>query len=383
MDFVLSQEQVLLQKMGADFAEQQIRPHASEWDEKKYFPKSMLKEAAKLGMAAMIPSEDIGGSALKRLDAVLVIEQLATACVSTSAYLSIHNMVTTIIDSYGSDVLRLKWGPLLADMSVFGSYCLTEPESGSDAAALKTRAEQDGDSFIINGSKAFISGGGESDIYLCMVRTGTEGSHHDISCILIEKNTEGLSFGSQERKIGWHNQPTSMLFFENCRVPKSNLVGEMGKGFNIALNALNGGRINIGACSLGGAQACLQLAKDYLQERKQFGKTLTEFQALRFELAQMATELHAARLMVYRAAHALDEALPDAPMYAAMAKKHATDIAFNISNRVMQLHGGYGCLQDYPVERFFRDLRINQVVEGTNEIMKEIIAKHVLEKDVL
>lgn len=383
MDFQLTQEQVLLQNMAADFAQNQMLPNASTWDEEKYFPIDTLREAAKLGMAGMVARQDIGGSGLKRLDAVLVLEQLASACVSTSAFLSIHNMVTSILDQYADENLRKKWGKRLTQMEVLGSYCLTEPESGSDAASLKTRAVKKDGGYVINGSKAFISGGGVSDIYLCMVRTNQETSHHGISCLLVEKNSKGLTFGEQERKIGWQSQPTAMLFFEDCYVPEENLIGEEGIGFKIALNALNGGRANIGACSLGGAHACIQSTKAYMQERKQFGKHLSEFQALRFELAEMVTAYQAAKLMVYRAAAALDKELPEAPMYAAMAKQYASNTAFKISDKAMQLHGGYGCLKDYPVERFFRDLRIHQVVEGTNEIMSEIISRNILERDVL
>ncbi len=379
MDFQLNQEQLLLQGMAKEFAQKTLAPNAAHWDETEHFPTDILREAARLGMAGMVAREDIGGSGLKRLDAVLVLEQLAAGCVSTSAYLSIHNMVTSILDKYASPTLRENWGRRLTQMEVLGSYCLTEPESGSDAAALKTRARKEGAEYIINGSKAFISGGGVSDVYFCMVRTG-DNTHHGISCILIEKDTPGLTFGSQEKKLGWHSQPTAMLFFEDCRVPVSHLVGEEGQGFKIALNALNGGRANIGACSLGGALACIQQTKTYMLERRQFDKSLTAFQALRFQFSDMLTLFNAARLMVYRAAHALDLDLPNAPMYAAMAKHFASDAAFKISNQALQLHGGYGCLKDYSVERLFRDLRLHQVVEGTNEIMREIISKSALDE---
>jgi butyryl-CoA dehydrogenase len=379
MDFQLNQEQLFLRDMASDFAREKFWPEAASWDEEHIFPQAVLREAAALGMAGMVAREDIGGAELKRLDAALVYEQLASACVSSSAYLSIHNMVTSLIDTYASTELRATWGPRLTQMEAFASYCLTEPEAGSDAASLKTRAVKEGDTYILNGSKAFISGGGVSDVYLCMVRTGDE-THHGISCVLVEKDTPGLSFGKQENKIGWRSQPNAMLFFENCRVPVSNLVGEEGMGFKMALHALNGGRVNIGACSLGGALACIRLAKAYLHERCQFGKKLTAFQALRFQFSDMVTEFEAARLMVYRAADALDKNNPKAPMYCAMAKRFATDVAFSISDKAMQLHGGYGCLKDYPVERFFRDLRVHLVVEGTNEIMREIISKSALDE---
>lgn len=379
MDFQLKEEHRLLQNMASDFARDKLAPHAAIWDETGHFPRDILQEAAQLGMAAMVAHEDIGGSGLSRLSAALIFERLASACVSTSAYLSIHNMVTSLIDRYAPSHLRAYWGPKLARMEVFSSYCLTEPESGSDAAALKTSAVKDGDDYVLNGSKAFISGGGMSDVYLCMVRTG-DNTHHGISCVLVEKDTPGLSFGQQEKKIGWHSQPTSMLFFENCRVPIRHRIGDEGMGFKIALHALNGGRVNIGACSLGGALACLRLTQKYLHERRQFGKELAEFQALRFQFADMFTAFESARLMVYRAASALDIDDPKAALYCAMAKQQATDAAFYISDQAMQLHGGYGCLKDYPLERFFRDLRIHQVVEGTNEIMREIISNSVLDE---
>ncbi|WP_133138845.1 acyl-CoA dehydrogenase family protein [Legionella genomosp. 1] len=380
MDFTYSEEHQAFREMAADFAREKLMPYAEKWDQEHYFPIEVLKEAAALGMAGLVVSEDIGGTGMTRLDASLIFEQLASGCVSTSAFLSIHNMVVSLIDRYGSESLRQQWGPRLTGMQVVGSYCLTEPDSGSDAASLKTRAVREGDYYTLNGAKSFISGGSVSDVYLCMVRTGDE-SHHGISCLLIEKDTPGLSFGKLERKMGWHSQPTSMLFFENCKVPVSNRVGDEGMGFKIALNALNGGRVNIASCSLGGALACLRLAQSYLHERKQFGKSLSQMQALRFYFADMLTDFEAARLMVYRAADALDKNNPKAPMYCAMAKRLATDVAFRISDRAMQMHGGYGYLQDYQVERIFRDLRVHQILEGTNEIMREIVAKSVLDEE--
>ena len=380
MQFQLTEEHCAFREMAAEFARNKLLPNADAWDEHCHFPVDVLREAATLGMAGMVASEDIGGAQLSRLSAAIIFEQLATGCVSTSAYLSIHNMVTSLIDKYGAEPLRATWGPRLTTMAVFASYCLTEPESGSDAASLKSRAILDGDHYILNGSKAFISGGSVSDVYLCMVRTGDD-SHHGISCLLIEKNTPGLSFGKLEKKLGWRNQPTAMLFFENCRVPVTNLVGSEGMGFKIALNALNGGRINIAACSLGGATACLRLTQAYMHERKQFGKPLSAMQALRFYFADMLTDFEAARLMVYRAAEALDKAHPQAPMYCAMAKRLATDVAFRISDKAMQLHGGYGYLREYQIERIFRDLRVHQILEGTNEIMREIIAKSALDEE--
>jgi len=382
MQFQLSEEHLAFREMAAEFARSKLLPNADSWDEQCYFPVDVLREAAQLGMAGIVAREDIGGSQLTRLDSAVIFEQLASGCVSTSAYLSIHNMVTTLIDHYASKELRATWGPRLTSMEALASYCLTEPGAGSDAASLKTRAVIDGGDYVLDGAKAFISGGSVSDIYLCMVRTGDE-SHHGISCLLIENDRPGLSFGKLEKKMGWRNQPTAMVYFENCRVPVTNLVGDEGMGFKIALNALNAGRVNIAACSLGGAAACLRLTQSYLHERKQFGKSLSEMQALRFYFADMLTSFEAARLMVYRAADRLDKQDPKAPMYCAMAKRMATDIAFQISDKAMQLHGGYGYLRDYQIERIFRDLRVHQILEGTNEIMREIIAKSTLDEDYI
>jgi len=378
MQFKFSEEHIAFRDMAADFARDKLSPNAEKWDDTFYFPTEIMREAAKLGMAGIVAREDIGGSALSRLDSALIFEQLATGCISTSAYLSIHNMVTSLIDQYASPKLRKKWGKKLTSMEVIASYCLTEPSSGSDAASLKTRATKDGNEYVLNGTKAFISGGSVSDVYLCMVRTGDD-SHHGISCLLVEKDRPGLSFGALEKKMGWRNQPTCMLYLENCRVPVSNLVGEEGIGFKIALNALNGGRVNIAACSLGGAISCLRMTQTYLNEREQFGSLLSEKQGLRFYFADMLTEFESARLMVYRAAYAMDNQDPQAHVYCAMAKKLATDIAFRISDKAMQLHGGYGYLRDYQIERIFRDLRVHRILEGTNEIMREIIAKASLD----
>lgn len=380
MQFELNSEQNAFQTMAAEFARDKLAPYASEWDEKSFFPRETFKEAAALGMAGMVAKGDIGGSGLTRLAAALIFEQLAAGCISTSAYLSIHNMVTSLVDKYASQELRERFGPKLTSMQLFASYCLTEPQSGSDAASLKSRAVLDGDHYVLNGSKAFISGGSTSDVYLCMVRTSDD-LHKGITCLLIEKNTPGLSFGKLEKKLGWRSQPTAMVFFENCRVPVVNRVGAEGMGFKIALNALNGGRINIAACSLGGAMQCLRLTQSYMQERQQFNKKLTEIQALRFYFADMYTDYEAARMMVYRAASALDNNNVDAPMFCAMAKRMATDVAFQICDKAMQIHGGYGYLADYQIERIFRDLRVHQILEGTNEIMREIIAKSTLDKE--
>lgn len=382
MNFQFTSEHLAFKKMAAEFSLEKLAPWAEHWDEHGVFPVDVLRDAAQLGMAGMVVKEDIGGAELTRLDASLIFEQLATGCISTSAYLSIHNMVTTVIDQYAGPELRQKWGPQLTAMEVIASYCLTEPGSGSDAASLKTRATLDGDYYVLNGSKAFISGGSVSDVYLCMVRTG-EASHRGISCLLVEKDTPGLSFGQLEKKMGWKNQPTTMVYFENCRVPVTNRVGEEGMGFKMALNALNSGRVNIASCSLGGALACLRLTRSYMSERKQFGKALSQMQALRFYFAEMLTEFESARLMVYRAAVAIDNQDPNAPMYCAMAKRLASETAFRISDKAMQIHGGYGYLRDYQIERIFRDLRVHRILEGTNEIMYEIIAKASLDDECL
>lgn len=382
MNFDLTDEHRAIQTMAADFTRDKIAPFADRWDEQCHFPVDVFKEAAQIGMAGLVVREDIGGSQLSRFDAALVFEQLATGCVSTSAYLSIHNMVATVVDRYASESLRAIWGKRLTSMSHLASYCLTEPDSGSDAAALKTRADRRGDAYILNGSKAFISGATSSDVYLCMVRTG-DSSHRGISCLLIEKDTPGLTFGKLEKKMGWRNQPTAMVYFENCQVPVANRIGEEGEGFRIALNALNGGRINIAACSLGGALRCLRLTQTYMHERQQFAKPLSDLQALRFYFSDMLTQFNAARLLVYRAANALDKGNANAPMYCAMAKRYATDVAFQIADKAMQLHGGYGYLHEYQIERIFRDLRVHQILEGTNEIMREIVAKITLDQEFL
>jgi alkylation response protein AidB-like acyl-CoA dehydrogenase len=382
MDFNLTEEQQSFRQLAREFAENELAPYAKEWDEQHIFPVATLRHAANIGLAAMYVRDDVGGTNLSRLDAAIIFEELAKGCVSTAAYLSIHNMVGALIDRYASEALRQKWLPKIATMEVLTSYCLTEPASGSDAASLKTTAQRDGDYYILNGTKSFISGGSESDLYACMVRTGDD-SAKGISCILVEKNTPGLSFGKKEKKLGWHSQPTTMVFFENCRVPINNLVGTEGQGFNIALSALNGGRINIGACSIGGAKACLSFARDHLLERKQFKKKLAEFEGLQFKFADMFTKLESARLLVYRAAYALDHQDPAAPMYCAMAKRLASDSGFEICNDALQLFGGYGYICEYPIERYFRDLRVHSILEGTNEIMRVIIARMSLDENFI
>ncbi|MEO0850456.1 MAG: acyl-CoA dehydrogenase family protein [Pseudomonadota bacterium] len=363
--------------MARRFATDELAPHAEEWDEKKHFPVDVIKRSAALGLAAIYTREDVGGSGLGRVDAALIFEALSEGCISTAAYISIHNMVTWMIDSFGTDALREKYCPALSSMDILGSYCLTEPGSGSDAAALKTKALRDGDHYVINGSKAFISGAGTTDLYLVMVRTGDD-SPRGISAVLVDKDTPGLSFGANERKMGWNSQPTAIVSFDNCRVPAENLVGREGEGFKFAMMGLDGGRLNIAACSLGAGNRALKAALDYCNERKAFGKRINEQQALQFKLADMATDLEAARVMLYQAAWKLDHKAPDATKFCAMAKRLVTDKGFEIVNDALQVHGGYGYLRDYPLERMLRDVRVHQILEGTNEIMRVIIARDML-----
>jgi alkylation response protein AidB-like acyl-CoA dehydrogenase len=377
MDFELSEEQRAIQDTARAFAREQVMPFAREWDEEEIFPAATLREAAALGFAGIYVGADVGGSALSRLDAAIIFEELAQGCTSTAAYVSIHNMVGAMIDVYGSTELRLRYLPDLCSMTRFASYCLTEPDAGSDAANLKTRAVRQRDHYVLNGAKAFISGGGRSDVYLVMARTGEPGAR-GISCFLVEKDNPGLAFGAQEKKLGWHSQPTAMVLLEECRVPVADRVGAEGQGFKIAMQGLDGGRLNIAACSLGGAQYCLDRTLGYIKERKQFGTRLADFQALGFRVADYATELEAARLMLYRAATAVDRREPPATRLAAMAKRFATDIGFDIVNGCLQLHGGYGYLRDHPIERVLRDLRVHQILEGTNEVMRLIISRDML-----
>jgi alkylation response protein AidB-like acyl-CoA dehydrogenase len=374
MDFRLSDEQRAFQDSARAFARDEMMPHAAKWDEASIFPVDTLRRAAALGFGGIYVRDDVGGSALTRLDATLIFEELSQGCTSTAAYISIHNMAAWMIDTVGSDALRKKVLPKLCTMEHFASYCLTEPGAGSDAASLTTRAERDGDHFVINGAKAFISGGGRSDIYVVMVRTGAAGPK-GISCLVIENGTPGLSFGAQEKKLGWKSQPTAAVIFENCRVPVENLVGTEGEGFRIAMAGLDGGRLNIAACSLGGAQFCLDRTVDYMRERKQFGTRLADFQALQFRVADYATELEVARQMLRRAACAVGDREADATKLAAMAKRFATDVGFEVVNGCLQLHGGYGYLQDHPIERVLRDVRVHQILEGTNEVMRLIVSR--------
>ena len=377
MDFELSEQQRAIKDTARAFAHGEMMPLARQWDEEEVFPADTLRQAAALGFGGIYVSADLGGSALSRLDAALIFEELAQGCPSTAAYISIHNMVAWMIDAYGAGELRERLLPDLCSMGKFASYCLTEPDSGSDAASLKTRAVRESDHYVLDGNKAFISGGGRSDVYIVMARTG-EGGPRGISCFLVENGTPGLSFGAKEKKLGWHSQPTAMVILEGCRIPVANRIGAEGEGFKIAMRALDGGRLNIAACSLGGAQFCLDRTVTYMKERKQFGTRLADFQALGFRIADYATAIEAARLMLHRAAAALDLGDPNATRLAAMAKRLATDTGFDVVNGCLQLHGGYGYLRDHPIERVLRDLRVHQILEGTNEVMRVIVSRDML-----
>jgi len=378
MDFKLSDNQQAFQDTARKFTRDHFLPNAAKWDEEKIFPEDALRAAAALGFAGMYVSPDFGGAGLGRVDGAVILEELAAGCPSTAAYISIHNMAAAMVDRYGTADQKNRYLEKLCSMELFSSYCLTEPSAGSDAAALRTKAVRDGDHYVLNGTKAFISGGGRADVYLCMVRTGGEGPK-GISCLIVDKGTPGLSFGAQEKKMGWNSQPTAMVIFEECRVPVTNCLGEEGQGFKIAMSALDGGRISIGTCSVGAARAALEAALAYVQTREQFDQPLSDFQTIQFKLADMATELTAARLMLYNAAAKLDETAPDAPLASAMAKRFATDIGFQVCDAALQLHGGYGYLKDYPLERLVRDTRVHRILEGTNEIMRVVIARHLLQ----
>jgi alkylation response protein AidB-like acyl-CoA dehydrogenase len=378
MSFALTEDQIAIRDMARGFAADRMAPHALDWDARKHLPLDVIRDAAALGIGGIYVRDDVGGSAMTRFDAALIFEALATGCPAVSAFISIHNMASWMIDAYGSEAQRRLWLPRLCPMELVASYCLTEPGAGSDAAALRTRAERDGDHYVVNGQKQFISGAGVSDLYVVMVRTGGEGAG-GVSTLLVEKDTPGLSFGAEERKMGWNAQPTRAVIFENVRVPVANRLGEEGIGFKIAMAGLDGGRLNIAACSLGGAQAALDKALAYMKERRAFGKRLDEFQALQFRLADMATELEAARTFLWRAAAALDRKDPDATQLCAMAKRFGTDVGFEVANQALQLHGGYGYLADYGVEKIVRDLRVHQILEGTNEIMRLIVSRKLIE----
>ncbi|HXQ46937.1 MAG TPA: acyl-CoA dehydrogenase family protein [Caulobacteraceae bacterium] len=376
MDFALSDDQRAIEDAARTFAAAEFAPHSAEWDEAEVFPVDAMRAAAALGFAAIVIDPEMGGAGLGRLDAAIIFEALAHGDVSTAAFLSIHNMASWMIDRFGEAPLRRRYLPRLATMQLIASYCLTEPGSGSDAAALRTTARRDGDDYVLSGAKAFISGAGVSDLYVVMVRTGEDGPR-GVSALVVEKDTPGVSFGAHERKMGWRSQPTAIVNFDAARVPVANRIGAEGDGFRFAMAGLDGGRLNIAACSLGGASLALDAAKSHLETRHQFGRPLKEFQALQFRLADMATELEAARLMVRRAAAALDAGAPEATKLCAMAKRFATDAGFEVANQALQLHGGYGYLKDYPLERIVRDLRVHQILEGTNEIMRVIIAREM------
>ncbi len=377
MEFELTEEQSAIREMALAFANDKLAPTAIEWDETGYFPEDVVRSTGELGLAGIYVREDVGGSGLGRLDAALIFEALAHGCPSIGSFISIHNMVAWMIDRFGTEEQRQTWLPKLCAMELIASYCLTEPGSGSDAAALRTKAQKDGNGWKLNGTKAFISGAGHSDIYLAMVRTGDDGPK-GVSAVLIENGTEGLSFGANERKMGWRAQPTAQVQFDDCRIPADHLLGEEGKGFRYAMAGLDGGRLNIAASALGAAQAALDKALAYAKERKAFGKSIADFQSLQFKLADMAIELEAARVLLYQSAWKLDRQSPDATKHCAMAKRFVTDAAFKVANEALQIHGGYGYLADYGIEKIVRDLRVHQILEGTNEIMRLIVARQIL-----
>ena len=376
MNFERSEEQQAIWDMAYAFGQERIAPFAARWEEEGTIPRELLKDIGALGLGGIYVSEEAGGSGLKRLDAALVFEALSMACPAVAAFVSIHNMCAWMIDSYGSDELKARLLPDMCAMETIASYCLTEPGSGSDAAALRTRATKTGDSYVLDGSKAFISGGNYSDLYVVMCRTGGDGPK-GISTIVVPSPSEGLSFGAFEKKMGWKAQPTTQVQFDDCAVPLANLVGEEGQGFRYAMAGLDGGRLNIAACALGGAQSALDKAIAYMKERKAFGATLADFQALQFKVADMETQLQAARVFLHQAAWKLDNKAPDATKFCAMAKRFVTDVAFDVANDALQLHGGYGYLADYGIEKIVRDLRVHQILEGTNEIMRVIVARQI------
>jgi len=377
MDFALSEEQAAIFDMAREFSMENIAPNAVEWDQEKHFPLDVIKQTAALGMAGIYVRDDIGGSDLTRLDAALIFEALSHGCPATASFLSIHNMCGWMIDRFGSEDMRQTWGPQLASMEKVASYCLTEPGSGSDAASLKTTAKRDGDNYLLKGTKSFISGGGVSDLYIVMARTGEAGPK-GISAFLVEKGTAGLSYGANEKKMGWNVQPTTEVIFDDVVIPATNLLGNEGDGFKYAMKGLDGGRLNIAASALGAAQSALDKTLSYMAERRAFGKSINQFQALQFRLADMEIELQAARTFLYKAAWTYDQGSPEATKYCAMAKRFVTDTAFDVANQALQLHGGYGYLADYGIEKIVRDLRVHQILEGTNEIMRLIVSRQLL-----
>jgi alkylation response protein AidB-like acyl-CoA dehydrogenase len=377
MDFELNEDQRAFSDTAQQFAAERLAPMAAEWDEKQIFPKEVLREAGELGFLSLYTPEEQGGLGLSRLDSSIIFEQLSMGCTSTTAFMTIHNMVSWMIASFASDVVKAQFCPKLVTGEWLGSYCLTEPNAGSDAASLATSATKKGNQYILNGSKTFISGAGDTDVLIVMARTGEQGAK-GVSAFVVEANAKGISYGRKEPKMGWNSQPTRAVTFENVTVPVTHLLGEEGQGFVFAMKGLDGGRINIATCSVGTAQQALKHATQYMQERKQFGKTLAQFQALQFKLADMATELVAARQLVRYAASKLDNGDPNATTYCAMAKSFATDVGFQVCDQALQLYGGYGYIKEYPMERYFRDVRVHQILEGTNEIMRLIIARRLL-----
>ncbi|PUA97037.1 hypothetical protein C8C99_1883 [Acidovorax sp. 107] len=382
MDFELTEEQRAFAQTARDFAQAELAPHAAHWDEEGIFPKEAIAKAGELGFCGLYAPEAAGGLALPRLDATLVFEEMAAVDPSTTAFITIHNMATWMLGTWATPAVRDHWGPLLTTGEKLASYCLTEPGAGSDAASLKTRAELVGNEYVINGSKAFISGAGSTDVLVLMARTGDAASGAGgISAFVVPADAPGISYGKKEQKMGWNSQPTRTISFDNVRIPADHLLGREGEGFKIAMKGLDGGRINIATCSVGAAQGALNAAQQYMQDRKQFGKPIASFQALQFKLADMATELVAARQMVRLAASKLDAGARDASTYCAMAKRFATDAGFTVVNEALQLHGGYGYIREYPLERLLRDARVHQILEGTNEIMRVIIARRMLDGD--
>ena len=382
MDFELNEDQRAFAQTARDFAVAELAPHAAEWDAQAIFPKATIAKAGELGFCGLYAPESIGGLALPRLDATLVFEEMAAYDPSTTAFITIHNMATWMLGTWGTEAVRERWGALLTSGEKLASYCLTEPGAGSDAASLKTRADRTDTGYRINGAKAFISGAGATDVLVLMARTGdAQSGARGISAFAVPADAPGISYGKKEEKMGWNSQPTRTISFDNVEIPLENLLGAEGEGFKIAMKGLDGGRINIATCSVGAAQGALDHARAYMHERKQFGKTLASFQALQFKLADMATELVAARQMVRLAASKLDASAPDASTYCAMAKRFATDAGFMVCNEALQLHGGYGYIREYPLERLLRDSRVHQILEGTNEIMRVIIARRMLEGD--
>ncbi|SDD63490.1 hypothetical protein SAMN05216345_112123 [Cupriavidus sp. YR651] len=378
MDFDLNEDQLAFQHTAREFAEHEFAPFAAEWDEARHFPRDAIRKSGELGFCGLYVPAEFGGVGLSRLDATIVFEELASICPSTTGFITIHNMATWMVTTFGSQELAAYWGPRLASGSALASYCLTEPGAGSDAASLRTTARMERDGFVVNGSKSFISGAGETDVLVLMARTGGPGAP-GVSALLVPADSPGIQYGKKETKMGWNSQPTRTISFDNVRVPAGNLLGEAGSGFRIAMKGLDGGRINIATCSIGAAQGALRVAHRYMHEREQFGKPLADFQALQFKLADMATELVAARQIVRLAASKLDACDAEASVYCAMAKRLATDVGFNVCNEALQIHGGYGYLRDYPLERLLRDARVHQILEGTNEIMRVIVARRLLQ----